>query len=307
MKSVSIGKKIEALCKSIWPASRRDIKKVLEEVKGCRKLLAEQHEPKTRFITDLIQAIRIGTDSELPEISYNFHRVSRDLALEPPAMSKSEFCVAAVALGAEYGKSIEPCLRTHRDYCRKHGIDYHLLQRTPPSFSDKGPRHPSWGKIAVFNRLFDDGYRYCLYLDADIAITNDALSPQDLLAPLLASDADFMINEEMPYFNCGAILARKTSTVQVLLNAIWNNEKYRLNGAWEQDSILDLIIEYPEIRKKFLLLDSRFLQAVPSEYRKIFSHNEKYLWQPGDFSVHFAHSKGEQLRELMPRYVSLNN
>ena len=297
-----IQKKAEQLLQSLWPMTRRDAKKHLNEIQSIRRLLLDQYNPLVPFVADLVAALRSGQPGQVPEVAYDFDRISNDLVLIGEAKNKSLPCVAAVAIGDEYRKRMDPCLRTHQQYCTKHGLDYFIVDKAANNFRHRGFRHPAWAKIPLVNRLMGDGYPYCMVIDADLAIINDSVPP-DAFTALFKPESDLVLNEGDEYFNTGFIIGRNTPTIRALMNAVWTKEKYRNFGSWEQDAMIDLFIEHREIRKKAEIVGPRTLQSTPTEYKKKYGTRDCYLVQPGDFSVHFVQAQGAELQAMMAKYI----
>jgi hypothetical protein len=94
-------------------------------------------------------------------------------------------------------------------------------------------RPPSWHKIRVIERLFDQGYEFVLWIDADAAPVNYDPSPVDLIR----DGKDLYLvkhtigGNEVP--NMGVFLIRNSQWSRQLLRQMWDQDRYIHHKWWE--------------------------------------------------------------------------
>jgi len=125
------------------------------------------------------------------------------------------------------------CLKSLKKYAEKHSYDVKLHNET------SSVRPPSWNKILVIKKLFQEGYDFVFWVDADALFVRF----DEDIADEIEEDKDFYLvklkkNKELP--NLGVYLIRNSSWSNEILDKKWAMEEYA-NRLWtDQAAFLDL-------------------------------------------------------------------
>lgn len=105
-------------------------------------------------------------------------------------------------------------------------------------------RPPAWHRLQMIRELFDEGYRYVLWVDADsIFVRLDA----DVLAELRPNKDLYLVEHTHPAYpssrvpNTGVMLLRNSGWSRNLLQRLWNMTDYLHHPWWENAALIDLL------------------------------------------------------------------
>ena len=120
--------------------------------------------------------------------------------------------------------------------------------------------------------------------DADVLITNPALTIEEQMGSLLPDNKDMLLCiDACAHINSGNILMRNTKWVRDYWRRVGEQVELTYHIWWENAAMIKLLetvpddlahVEITNQHKRF----NAYLRGVPGEP----------LWEPGDFLVHFA-------------------
>ena len=126
---------------------------------------------------------------------------------------------------------------TMRLYGRRHGYSVYVDNDA------KCDRHPSWHRIKSIPKLFDRGYEYVLWMDADALfmrfdrdIAEVITGQHDLY---LAQHDDASQPSKVP--NMGVMLLRNSAWSLSLLDRLWAMEQYADHVWWDNAAMIKLL------------------------------------------------------------------
>lgn len=129
------------------------------------------------------------------------------------------------------------CRNTLARYGQRHGHDV-VFARAADS-----DRPPSWHKLLLVRALFDRGYDYVFWVDADAMIIDGSAD----VAALARPDKDFHLvehpfNGERPNTpNMGVFLIRNSAWSRDLIDRLWSLDKFAHATWWENAALLELL------------------------------------------------------------------
>lgn len=159
-------------------------------------------------------------------------------------MSSPRLCVTT-AFDPGYAALGEICAISLDRYARRHGFDLRLLRALPET-----GRPPAWAKIRVIEALFDQGYEYVLWVDADAVVVRlDADIREEIESGKdLALVCHQLTGHPMPGVmvrldvpNTGVMLLRNSPWMRGFLQAVWEREQYMCHRWWENAAVIDLL------------------------------------------------------------------
>lgn len=225
--------------------------------------------------------------------------------VRPHVLPRSDkIVVCSMALGTEYRHAVRLCLDSQERYCERHGYSRAFLDVPPNGQS----RPASWYKIPLALRLLDAGYQHVLWMDADCLVTNSAFRLKQLTSRLDRANetSSVLIAVDQSQINCGVILLKNTPATRRLLDMVWLYDAAAHRQNWEQDALIRLMEDHPEVRS--ILRLEREAKLFNSFTPELDSHlafvNRPNVWTPGDFVCHFASIRPPHLEPLIARYAS---
>ena len=186
-------------------------------------------------------------------------------------------------------------------YAQRHGYDFYhytsVLDRTRP---------PSWSKVRIIQKHLS-AYDWVFWTDADSLIMNPSIALQDIL--LRAGSCNMVLTPgPRDKYNTGQWMVRRCEWSATVLQQIWEEVRpsdfwYRGNP-WEQRALAQLVERNSEIAKDICVLAMREMNSRPeSAYIDRCPELTGLDYEPGDFIVHFYHTKDAALRlKGMARY-----
>jgi hypothetical protein len=151
---------------------------------------------------------------------------------------------------------------TLKAYTQKFGYDLRI--NSDLVATDRGA---SWQKIPLIRELFQEGYDFVLWVDADAMFVRYDQDLQEVIEP--GKDL-YMVNHPIPdpfigqndTPNAGVLLLRNCEWTQNLLQDLWNFEEYVRHPWWENAALLDLMGYYLPLEKGENQLNHEFLEHV---------------------------------------------
>ena len=128
-------------------------------------------------------------------------------------------------------------------------------------------RNPSWQKIPLILGLFQEGYDFVFWLDADALFLRYDQGLQEMIEP--GKDI-YMVSHPIPdpvigqrdTPNAGVMLLRNSEWTRSLLQDLWDFEEYVRHPWFENAALLDLMGYYYPLEKGENQLNLEFLEHV---------------------------------------------
>lgn len=130
-------------------------------------------------------------------------------------------------------------------YGRRHGHDVIVAR------SVECDRPPAWYKLRLVQALFDQGFDYVFWMDADAMFTD---SNHDI-ADLVQDGKDMhLVEHSLPWFpiaapNTGVFLLRNCEWSRNLLERVWGLEQY-IDGTWWENAAFMHLLGLNEFSKQ---------------------------------------------------------
>lgn len=131
-------------------------------------------------------------------------------------------------------------------------------------------RAASWQKIPLIRELFDEGYDFVLWVDADALFMRYDQDVQEVIEPgkdlymvcHVAPDPYVGPDATKDTPNAGVLLLRNCEWTRGLLQDLWDCEQYVDHPWWENAALLDLMGYYYPLEKGDNQLNQEFLEHV---------------------------------------------
>ncbi|MEO1564033.1 MAG: putative nucleotide-diphospho-sugar transferase [Pseudomonadota bacterium] len=155
-----------------------------------------------------------------------------------------KICIAtAYDAGFGYiGNYAASCLQFYAD---SHGFDTRVVSSVPTT-----DWHPAWFRLQLIEELFDEGYDFVFWVDADalivrrdVNIAEEIEDGKDLYCVLHGGGVEQHGTNLFP--NTGVMLLRNSQWVRELFDEMRSHEEYALQPLWDQ-SALCLALGYHE-------------------------------------------------------------
>lgn len=202
---------------------------------------------------------------------------------------------------------------SHKAYCDASGYDYDAEEadlydrRVSPTFDGQGPYVGIRG-FHKFNRIlhFMPMYRWVLWLDADLVVTNPEKDPARLLSNGRVSPV--VVGFDWNSFNSTVIMVRSQPSTQAFFWACNNTGRDMfLYHPWHEMQSMKYFAQFAPYAPGFIGYESckKLAAVLPEMYepagvpRPIM---EPYAWEPGDFAVHLSALSLEKRIELARQF-----
>jgi hypothetical protein len=201
--------------------------------------------------------------------------------------------VATMSIGEWYQEITYPTYENKKTYCEKHGYNFHFCVE-----SKDLSRPIPWTKIKIIQELFEDPeVEWVFWTDADSLIMNSKIK----LKSLIDRGYDIIVASDNNGINTGQFFIRNCEWSRDFLARIYAKEQFIYHGWWEQMSIIDEFNNNEIDRSHCKITKQRFMNSYPPEY---IGGNHEY-WHKGDFILHFAGHRGQQLVDLINKYSKI--
>ena len=190
--------------------------------------------------------------------------------------------ILTLAIGVDYCKSLEKALKGKQEYAKKHGYTY--IQAGEDHWDRRRPI--AWSKVPfiidILLKLPEGALVW--QSDADVYITNQDLSLETHVLPLLPENKDMLlIYDACKHLNSGNILMRNTAWCRNFWKKVNERSDCTYHIWWENMAMIKELEENKVDRERVQI----------SNQHKVFNAylmgcQDEPLWSPGDFLVHFA-------------------
>jgi hypothetical protein len=207
--------------------------------------------------------------------------------------------ILTLAIGVDYCKSLKKALESKEAYAQKHGYAY--IQAGEEWWDRDRPI--AWSKVPFLLKTLESLPEGALVWqsDADVLITNDSLSLESHVIPLLPLEKDMLlIFDACKHVNSGNILMRNTAWSRDFWRRVNERRDCTYHIWWENMAMIKLIEENQSDRDRIHITNEHkrfnaYIMGSPGEP----------LWEPGDFLVHFAGVyKPEKMANLITAILS---
>jgi hypothetical protein len=190
--------------------------------------------------------------------------------------------ILTLAIGVDYCKSLKKALESKAAYAQKHGYTY--IQAGEEWWDRDRPI--AWSKVPCLLKTLESLPEGALVWqsDADVLITNDSLSLESHVIPLLPPEKDMLLTfDACKHLNSGNILMRNTAWCRDFWRRVNERTDCTYHIWWENMAMIKLIEENQSDRDRIHITNQHkrfnaYIMGSPGEP----------LWEPGDFLVHFA-------------------
>ena len=221
----------------------------------------------------------------------SFATLIASLAINP--LFSTQIHVATMSIGEWYQEVTYPSYVNKLAYCEKHGYPFHAYTES----MDESRPIP-WTKIKIIQELFEDPeVKWVFWTDADSLIMNSDIK----LSRFLDSKYDMITACDQSGINTGQFFIRNCEWSRDFLARIYAKEEFIFHGWWEQMSIMDEFAKNSKDRIHCKVLKQRLINSYASEVYK----SPHQYWHEGDFIVHFAGVRGQDLINLMNKYSQM--
>lgn len=213
------------------------------------------------------------------------------------AVARRESCVRvciATAYTENFREIGDLAAMTHRFYADRHGLD----AKAQVGFTLDRPA--SWFRVRWIPQLFDEGYDYVLWVDADAIFSRFDVDIRSLIDP----NADMHMvqhhiklrRREFMSPNMGVILLRNCQWSRDLLAQLWSMTEYTNHHLWENGAFLKLAGYNNNLKLGPDRLNEELLSRV-----KFLSDDWNRTWPGGDPIIrHYAGISREARLRTMP-------
>jgi hypothetical protein len=190
--------------------------------------------------------------------------------------------IATLAIGKDFCSALKACLDSKRDYADRHAYNY--IQGGEAHWDRTRPI--PWSKVPFILSVLGglpEGALIWLS-DADVLITNPALTLESHILPLLPETKDMLMTiDACGHLNSGTLLMRNSPWLRDYWRRVGEQTDLLYHIWWENAAMIKLLELNPsdlarvEITSDHTRFNS-YLQGLPGQP----------LWLPGQFLVHFA-------------------
>jgi hypothetical protein len=205
-------------------------------------------------------------------------------------LSASHIAVVTIAAGDEYQALVRLGTESKKKYCEQHGYDFIFIEEsTDPT------RRIYWSKIlALLKALENPSYEWVVWMDADTLIMNQGIR----LEELIDEQYNMMIAEDFQGINAGVFFLRNCEWSSQFLNTVYGRTDC-LNEWLNEQTAMVRVLEDRTYGKRTKIVPQRLFNSYAAEMAP---YSRKVTYQPGDFILHFASARGQQLHSLFQKY-----
>lgn len=197
-----------------------------------------------------------------------------------------KIAVITFLVGPDYKRAMELGIQSKRDWCLKHGYDFHcggeaVWDRTRPI---------PWSKLLYLQSFLKD-YDYLFISDADVLITNPDLKIEDVILPQLGEKDLLWTMDECGHLNSGNMLLRCSAKdwLQDYFDLVWKQEDLIHHIWWENAAMIKVLETHPDHAKHVATCNQSWLfNAYLFGPTGLTIDPPRRLWQKGDLLIHFA-------------------
>ena len=202
-----------------------------------------------------------------------------------------KFAVCSLAISDQYKKTVGPCIASQEAHAKKHGYDRITDESVVCSTRDY-----TWSKIPLIQKYLPN-YDWIMWIDGDVMITNQERKIEDFIA-LLPESKFLLIGRDFQGLNAGVFVIRNCPLAFEFLERVWKRDDMSRKLFHEQTAMTDLL-KTEKFRGSARIIPHGHISIFNAyDYRM----DQKVHWRPGDFCIHFAGLKGENLVHLQEMY-----
>jgi hypothetical protein len=152
-------------------------------------------------------------------------------------IDRSRLCLAT-SYTADFADIGGYCAMALHLYAIRHGYAVHVVSDL------KTERPPAWHRVQLIPALFDLGYEFVLWTDADTVILRQ---DKDILSEVRPGKDLYLVEHTHPAFptskvpNTGVMLVRNTAWSRNFFERVWSMTEYRDHNWWENAAVIDLL------------------------------------------------------------------
>jgi len=212
-----------------------------------------------------------------------------------------KIAVVTFVVGPDYKRWMEPGLQSKRDWCARHGYDFHC---GGDSVWDRSRPIP-WSKLLYLQTFLKD-YDYLFVSDADVYITNPSLKIEDVILPQLGDKDLLWTMDACDHLNSGNMLLRCAARdwIRSYFNLVWKQEDLIHHIWWENAAMIKVLQMHPDHAAHVATCKESWLFNA-----YLFGPTGKTvdpprrLWKEGDLLIHFAGVYHGSIIYTMMKYV----
>jgi hypothetical protein len=213
-----------------------------------------------------------------------------------------KIAVVTFVVGPDYKRWMEPGLQSKREWCARHGYDFHCGGEAVWDRS----RPISWSKVLYFRQFLNSGYDYLFVSDADVLITNPSLKIEDVILPQLGEKDLLWTWDECGNLNAGHLFLRCASRdwIRSYLDLVWKQEDLIHHIWWENAAMIKVLEIRPDHAAHVATCKESWLFNA-----YLFGPTGKTidpprrLWKEGDLLIHFAGVYDGSTIHTMMKYI----
>ena len=212
-----------------------------------------------------------------------------------------KIAVITFLVGPDYKRWMDPGIQSKREWCARHGYDFHCGGETVWDRTRPIP----WSKLLYLQQFLKD-YDYLFVSDADVLITNPALKIEDVILPQLGTKDLLWTMDACDHLNSGNMLLRCSARdwIKDYFDTVWAQEDLIYHIWWENAAMIKVLELFPEHAMHVATCKESWLfnAYLFGPTRKTIDPPRR-LWQEGDLLIHFAGVyNGPKIHALM-KYV----
>jgi len=146
--------------------------------------------------------------------------------------SKSRICLTTY-FDENFSEVGNLCLKSIEKYARAHNYEVELLNHI------KSDRPASWNKILVIQELFNKGYDFVFWIDADAILVR---FDQDIKLEIEEDKDIYLVSIQFPKGEApglGVLLIKNSLWSRKILNDLWSMVDYKSHVGWENGAFVD--------------------------------------------------------------------
>jgi hypothetical protein len=202
--------------------------------------------------------------------------------------------VFSLVIGDSYKEKMKSGIDSKINYCKKWNHNYHADEDI---FNNIRPI--PWYKIKLLEKYIDT-YDILMWIDGDTIIMNDEYSLDEYVF-LLRKNKIMLIGNDVNGINSGVFMMN-SRLGKDFLKEVWDMEEFINAKWWEQRAFIKLINN--KYHKDVVIIPRENI-TIFNAYDK--SVDDKYYFKNGDFIIHFAGFRNDNLINKINHYKNMIN
>lgn len=216
-----------------------------------------------------------------------------------------KIAVVTFVVGPDYKRWMEPGLQSKRDWCARHGYDFHY---GGDAVWDRSRPIP-WSKL-LYLQSFLNKYDYLFVSDADVLITNPSLKIEDVILPQLGEKDLLWTMDACDHLNSGNMLLRCSARdwIRSYFDLVWKQEDLIHHIWWENAAMIKVLETRPDHAVHIATCkESWMFNAYLFGPTGKTVDPPRRLWKEGDLLIHFAGVYHGSMIHTMMKYIRDNS